>query len=153
MFEFCGLFQDTKPHREFSFSQILDALEYELPHKGPSSTHPMYPHHQQSSASTDDGDDGHSPHTFKIVTTKRTLLLCSPSEEEEIKWLGAVRALIARRSGTGAPSNIAAAKAADPEALPPSTATVGSIDTIKGKAARPSAVGAGPILEVVDKQP
>lgn len=40
-------------------------------------------------------------HTFKIVTTKRNLLLCAPSEDDEIKWLGAIRALIARRSGTG----------------------------------------------------
>lgn len=46
-------------------------------------------------------EDSHGPHTFKIVTTKRTLLLCAPSEEEEIKWLSAIRALIARRSGAG----------------------------------------------------
>jgi len=39
--------------------------------------------------------------TFKIVTTKRNLLLCAPSEEDEIKWLGAVRALIARRTANG----------------------------------------------------
>ena len=32
---------------------------------------------------------------------KRNLLLCAPTEEDEIKWLGAVRALIARRSGSG----------------------------------------------------
>ena len=44
---------------------------------------------------------GKAANTFKIVTTKRTLLLCAPSEEEEIKWLSAVRALIARRSGAG----------------------------------------------------
>lgn len=46
-------------------------------------------------------DEAHGSHTFKIVTTKRTLLLCAPSEEDEIKWLGAIRALIARRSGSG----------------------------------------------------
>lgn len=51
--------------------------------------------------SAPDGDDSHGSHTFKIVTTKRTLLLCAPSEEDEIKWLGAVRALIARRTGSG----------------------------------------------------
>ncbi|KAG8906339.1 hypothetical protein FRB99_007119 [Tulasnella sp. 403] len=39
------------------------------------------------------------PHTFKIITPKRPLLLCAPSEEEEIKWLSAFRALIARRTG------------------------------------------------------
>lgn len=49
-----------------------------------------------------EADDLHGTHTFKIVTTKRNLLLCAPTEEDEIKWLGAVRALIARRSGTGA---------------------------------------------------
>ena len=46
-------------------------------------------------------DESHGAHTFKIVTTKRNLLLCAPTEEDEIKWLGAVRALIARRSGVG----------------------------------------------------
>ncbi|KIO34674.1 hypothetical protein M407DRAFT_16638 [Tulasnella calospora MUT 4182] len=40
------------------------------------------------------------PHTFKIITPKRPLLLCAPSEEEEIKWLSAVRALIARRTAS-----------------------------------------------------
>lgn len=38
---------------------------------------------------------------FKIVTTKRTLVLSAPSEAEEIKWLSTVRALIARRTGNG----------------------------------------------------
>jgi len=46
-------------------------------------------------------DEVNSTHTFKIVTTKRTLLLCAPSEEDEIKWLGAIRALIARRAELG----------------------------------------------------
>lgn len=37
--------------------------------------------------------------TFKIITTQRPFLLSAPSEEEEIRWLSAVRALIARRTG------------------------------------------------------
>lgn len=92
-------YQDTKPHRQFSFSEILDALEFDMrTHKhsaaiSPPSTSPL--------SSSTAPDDSHGPHTFKIVTTKRTLLLCAPSEEEEIKWLSAVRALIARRSGAG----------------------------------------------------
>jgi hypothetical protein len=44
--------------------------------------------------------DGQS-FTFKVVTTRRTLLLCAPTEDDEIRWLGAIRALIARRSGAG----------------------------------------------------
>ena len=49
---------------------------------------------------TEETEDAQKKHTFKIITTKKTFLLCAPSEEEEIKWLGAVRALIARRTGT-----------------------------------------------------
>lgn len=47
------------------------------------------------------GDDGANAHTFKIVTTKRTLLVCAPTEDDEIKWLGAIRALILRRMEAG----------------------------------------------------
>lgn len=55
-------------------------------------------------------------HTFKIVTTKRTLLLCAPSEDDEIKWLGAIRALISRRMESGqVPGKIS--KSRSPEAM------------------------------------
>ncbi|OSC98251.1 PH-domain-containing protein [Trametes coccinea BRFM310] len=112
---------DTKPHRQIPLSMILDALEYELPpHRhhptvtSPSVTSPPI----ASSSSPDDGDGAHSTHTFKVVTTKRTLLLCAPTEEEEIKWLSAIRALIARRSTQGVlPGD------ATPPATSPPTAT------------------------------
>ncbi|KAG0706750.1 PH-domain-containing protein [Suillus ampliporus] len=96
---YSGSHMDTKPHRQFSFSEILDALEFDMRgHKHiaaipPPSTSPL--------SSSTAPDDSHGHYTFKIVTTKRTLLLCAPSEEEEIKWLSAIRALIARRSGAG----------------------------------------------------
>ncbi|KAG1887054.1 hypothetical protein F4604DRAFT_1877624 [Suillus subluteus] len=96
---YSGSHMDTKPHRQFSFSEILDALEFDMrnhkhsAHIPPPSTSPL--------ASSTAPDDSHGRFTFKIVTTKRTLLLCAPSEEEEIKWLSAIRALIARRSGAG----------------------------------------------------
>ena len=76
---------------------ILDALDFDVPHNvsGLKDTRdqpqPPYPSSQGVE----------SKHTFKIVTTKRTLVLCAPSEEESIKWLSAVRALIARRSEAG----------------------------------------------------
>ncbi|KAI0091024.1 hypothetical protein BDY19DRAFT_904525 [Irpex rosettiformis] len=89
---------DTKPHRSIPLAQILDALEYDLPARpaqpGLGALSP--PHH--SSKEGDEHDGGAGKHTFKIVTTKRTLLVCAPTEEEEVKWLSAVRALIARRS-------------------------------------------------------
>lgn len=44
------------------------------------------------------GVSSQARNTFKIITTKRPFLLSAPSEEEEIRWLSAVRALIARRA-------------------------------------------------------
>jgi pleckstrin homology domain-containing family A member 1/2 len=85
--------QDTKMHRQIPLSQILDAFEYDVP---PTAAPPSH-----ARGGSDEADHTLSKHTFKIVTTKRTLVLCAPSEEEEIQWLSAVRALIARRSDAG----------------------------------------------------
>ena len=85
--------QDTKMHRQIPLSQILDAFEYDVP---PTTAPPSH-----SRGGSDEVDHTLLKHTFKIVTTKRTLVLCAPSEEEEIQWLSAVRALIARRSDAG----------------------------------------------------
>jgi len=97
---YSGSHMDTKPHRRFPFAEILDALEYDLPanRQNPALMAPPTMSPPVPPVSDEDTNDAH---TFKIVTTKRTLLLCAPSEEDEIKWLGAVRALIARRSGSG----------------------------------------------------
>jgi len=105
---YSGSHMDKKPHRQIPLSTVLDALEIAT------SSHHRPSHHSTSqapsspsapsgsvSAETDTAVPGKS-FTFKIITPKRTLLLCAPSEEEEIKWLSAVRALIARRAGTGA---------------------------------------------------
>jgi len=121
--------QDTKPHREIPLAQILDALDYDLPsHRhvpsvsGPTSVSPP----QASSSAGDEGDGTHGRYTFKVVTTKRTLLLCAPSEEEEIKWLSAVRALIARRSGAGVVPGDAPSKAGASAGVVPSSEVHGS---------------------------
>ncbi|KAH9950000.1 PH-domain-containing protein [Amylocystis lapponica] len=104
---------DPKPHREIPLELILDALEYDLPSHRPNasvSPPPIVSPPQAPSSAADEAEGGQGTHTFKVVTTKRTLLLCAPSEEEEIKWLSAVRALIARRSGQGVvPGDAAAA--------------------------------------------
>ncbi|KAI0687735.1 hypothetical protein BC835DRAFT_1224480, partial [Cytidiella melzeri] len=88
---------DTKPHRSIPLAQVLDALEYALPARPAQPALALSPPHH-SSKDGDEHDGGEGKHTFKIVSTKRTLLVCAPSEEEEIKWLSAIRALIARRS-------------------------------------------------------
>lgn len=101
---YSGSHMDTKPHRQFSFSQILDALEYRVApsnRHNPASLASPVGSLPTSTAPGSDPDAPQSSHTFKIVTTKRTLLVCAPTEEDEIRWLGAVRALIARRSGAG----------------------------------------------------
>lgn len=101
---YSGSHMDTKPHRVFPFTEILDALEYELPsrhhHPAGLASTSSPPHGMAPSITDGEGVDSAS-HTFKIVTTKRNLLLCAPTEDDEIKWLGAIRALIARRSGSG----------------------------------------------------
>lgn len=98
---------------------------------------------------SDDADGGTGKNTFKIVTTQRTLLLCAPTEEEEIKWLSAVRALIHRqRSGSGdhgaKPGNIGAAGAtvvvgANPKVTSSSSGEAGGVTIISGA----GAVGGG----------
>lgn len=107
--------QDIKPHRMFTLNDILDAMDYDMPvHRHHHHHHPNVlapsvsstPSHGNSGGYTTGGtsdlsDSQRKNFTFKIVMTKRNLLLCAPSEEDEIKWLGAVRALIARRAGSG----------------------------------------------------
>ncbi|KAH9481305.1 Pleckstrin homology domain-containing family A member 1 [Psilocybe cubensis] len=96
---YSGSHMDTKPHNQFPFSSILDALEYDLHRQHPTNPSVTSPPHGMNHA--EGNDEVNSTHTFKIVTTKRTLLLCAPSEDDEIKWLGAIRALIARRMESG----------------------------------------------------
>lgn len=146
--EYC--YQDTKPHRQFSFSEILDALEFDMRTHKHSSTIP--PPSTSPLLSSTAPDDSHGPHTFKIVTTKRTLLLCAPSEEEEIKWLSAIRALIARRSGAGVvPGDLSSAgKPAAPsgEANQGSASSSGLRHKVRNLSiSGPSAFPAAPISE------
>lgn len=99
---YSGSHMDTKPHRQFSVSDILDALEFDMrSHKHGAGVSPPVNVPGPSTSSADKQASVERSHMFKIVTTKRTLLLCAPSEEEEIKWLSAIRALIARRTGAG----------------------------------------------------
>lgn len=74
----------------------------------------------------------HDNFTFKIVTTKRTLLLCAPSEEEEIKWLSAVKALIARRSEAGGVPGNVQSKIQAPQAQGLSSTPSGGLDSGHG---------------------
>lgn len=49
----------------------------------------------------DQAGESRTPHCFKIVTTKRTYVLCAPTEEEEIMWISALQTILNRqRNGT-----------------------------------------------------
>ncbi|KAF5376173.1 hypothetical protein D9757_009340 [Collybiopsis confluens] len=128
---------DTKPHRQFPFSDILDALEYDVVshrnhHHPPSVSSPT----SIEGGSSEGGGGPSTAHTFKIITSKRTLLLCAPTEEDEIKWLSAVRALIARRSHSGASAGETSAKTAH-------TATGGSAASTSASGFATAAGGGG----------
>jgi len=139
---YSGSHMDTKPHGRFLVSEILDALEYDLAahRQNPTITSPPVPSPTFSSGGGD--DESHRTNLFKIVTTKRTLLLCAPSEEDEIKWLGAVRALIARRSESGMVPGDPEKTAASNDVSPTSGISSGA-SGLMNKVRRLSASGSG----------
>ena len=124
--------QDSRALRFIPLPAILDALEFK-PSSSPSesdsdaaipSTHPnQSPPTRLASrrvlrreegpitipgAKTKDKDKdrGENEHTFRLITAKRTFVLCAPSEEDEIKWLAAIRALLNReRTGALSPTS------------------------------------------------
>lgn len=108
----------------------------------PSSSSSQHQHNAiaQHSASSSAADPSSTApqlsHTFKIITAKRPLVLCAPSEEEEIKWMSAVRALIARRTGT---TGYCGGTAADHQqgAMPVTTTTTATASILQP--AQPSA--------------
>lgn len=62
-----------------------------------------------SMASSSDAGKKRTDNSFKIITPKRTFLLCAPSEEEEIKWLSALHALLTRTRGASSVPTLAPA--------------------------------------------
>jgi hypothetical protein len=72
-----------------------------------SRSHRRFPGTHASSAAGASGSSasplGQWQHTFQVITPKRTFKLCAPTEEEEIKWLAALRALINRERGVMSP--------------------------------------------------
>ncbi|GAA6061900.1 hypothetical protein JCM10212_004718 [Sporobolomyces blumeae] len=115
---------DTKMHRQIPLSAILDAIEYE-PAPAPTSKRTLPLSSGPLSPSSDDhsralggggGGDGRRnyEHCFKIITPKRTYLVCAPSEEDEIKWLAALQCLVARKSSQGMPTAGLASQPATP---------------------------------------
>ncbi|KAF9267910.1 PH-domain-containing protein [Marasmius fiardii PR-910] len=134
---------DTKPHRQFPYSDILDALEYDVPshrnHAAPVSSPPV------------ESDSPVKAHTFKIVTTKKTLLVCAPSEEDEITWLGAIRALIARRAAGPGGHNDPPKTASDVSPNSSGFTSSGGTSGLKAKVRRLSASAASGAAAAVSR--
>ncbi|KIY69098.1 PH domain-like protein [Cylindrobasidium torrendii FP15055 ss-10] len=128
---------DAKAHRQFALAEVVDALECDLQSQRnlAHGTSPAIP-------PAGEVDDPHSRHAFKIVTTKKTMILCAPNEEDEIKWLGAIQALIARRSDPAAPKAQTVASPVSPssDVSPNNSAFAGSPAStgLKGKVRRSS---------------
>ncbi|KZT52318.1 PH-domain-containing protein [Calocera cornea HHB12733] len=93
---------DTKSHRSIPISQILHAVEYAPPDPKQHHHIPHLPHSPPQPSIVDtSGLAPEDAHVFKVITPERAYILCAPSEEEEIKWLSALRALIERTRGAG----------------------------------------------------
>ena len=106
-------------HRQIPLSAILDAIEYEGP---PPPTRqrslPLSPSASEDyPRSYNDGKKNYE-HCFKIITPKRTYLVCAPGEEDEIKWLAALQCLVARKSSQGNPNTALSPPASS--SMPPS---------------------------------
>lgn len=112
---------DTKMHRQIPLSAILDAIEYEGP-PPPSKQRslPLSPSGSEDyPRSFSDGKKNYE-HCFKIITPKRTYLVCAPGEEDEIKWLAALQCLVARKSSQGNPLPSSALSPPVSSNMPPS---------------------------------
>ena len=119
--------QDTKVHRQIPLSNILDAIEFEpvepigtddsdsdeAREMARSPTSPRKPRHlhldrdreRTRTRTSGKGEKGTVvQHAFQVITPQRTFKLCAPSEEEEIKWVAALRALINRERGLMSPT-------------------------------------------------
>ena len=51
------------------------------------------------------GEDRRFDNTFKVITAKRTYILCAPDEEALIRWISAMRVLLQARRDGGVPSS------------------------------------------------
>ncbi|GAA5988746.1 hypothetical protein JCM10908_006154 [Rhodotorula pacifica] len=156
---------DQKFNRQIPLTSVLDAIEYEAP--SPSSplaqkrssvaAHPgaTSPHGGATlgvgggvGGASSGGDSRGLEHAFKIITPKRTYLVCAPSEEDEIKWLAALQCLVARRNQlhAGPTSPPPLAGGALPPAVPSlNTAATTTTATSDAPARRPSQTGPPPV--------
>ncbi|BGP00620.1 hypothetical protein NBRC10513v2_006421 [Rhodotorula toruloides] len=122
---------DNKFNRQIPLNAILDAIEYEPPqpasnaHKRTSVVSASSPNPTSPSLASPVVEGGKTlAHTFKIITPKRTYLVCAPSEEDEIKWLAALQCLVARRTQAQVGSDVPPTPSAQAPATSPSSAPV-----------------------------
>lgn len=106
---------------------------------------------ERERAGTSGPSGGEGQNTFRLVTAKRTYVLCAPTEEDEIKWLAAFRALLQRErqatqpgTTTGLPADVAAAQSPTTESAPRLPMPQHVLPTITAQPPTPAAgTGAG----------
>lgn len=82
--------QDSKAHRCINLESVLDAIE--VPDKNAAS---------EAGDSAQPSSQKKAPqNSFKIITPKRTYIVCAPSEEDEIKWISSIRVLLSAHRGS-----------------------------------------------------
>ncbi|WVQ80495.1 hypothetical protein IAT38_002600 [Cryptococcus sp. DSM 104549] len=97
-------------------------------------------------------------HIFRLITAKRTYVLCAPTEEDEIKWLAAFRALLNREragaagAGPGTPFSPQSGFANLPT-NPPGSPTPNAPSSSLSAAAAAGAGGRRPSVPFITQQP
>lgn len=142
-------------HRQIPLSSILDAIEFEPVEplgsddtdsdsaldqaRSPTSPRkPRHLHRERHAGSKSRREDAAVRHAFQVITPQRTFRLSAPSEEEEIKWVAALRALINRERGLMSPTTMVGAGG-----LAPALPTVLSPTSAHGQGAQGQAIGMG----------
>lgn len=104
---------DNKAHRCINLESVLDAIE--LPNQNATS---------EATESTQLPSQKKAPqNSFKIITPKRTYVVCAPSEEDEIKWISAIRVLLSAHRGSPSATEAPTPPPATPAVQIPSLAT------------------------------
>jgi len=76
--------------RQIPIGRLLDAIEHDQPDSPGMLSGSGGPGTSASSA----GGPVHEDHLFTIITSERNYLLNAPTEDDEIRWISAIRCLL-----------------------------------------------------------
>lgn len=82
--------QDSKAHCCINLDSVLDAMEVVSKSEASEIGESAAIAHQKKAPQN----------SFKIITPKRTYVVCAPSEDDEIKWISSIRVLLSAHRGS-----------------------------------------------------